>query len=165
MHRVTRDRLLFGVLAITYTLLMFVLAYVVSQKYALPEYLGAVIPVIAVMAAARGFPFRRKVIFILITLAGLFLIDLAGYYLGLDRFTTAPADLQTMPLTTLIPAVIYATGVPFAYPFLVLAFFVGQHPSRLWSSRHISRALRTRHHHEHPHSHEHSEQEPAGGGR
>ena len=165
MHRVTRDRLLFGVLAIAYTLLMFILAYVVSQKYALPEYLGAVIPVIAVMAAARGFPLQRKAVFILITLAGLFLIDLAGYYMGLDRFASAPVDLATMPLTTLIPTLIYTTGVPFAYPFLVLAFFVGRHPSRLWSSRHISRAMRTHHHHKHPHSHEHAPQEQSGGGQ
>jgi hypothetical protein len=161
MHARTRDRTLFGVLAVAYTLFMLLIAYVVSQKVTLPDYVGAVIPVVAVMAAARGFRLQRKAIFIAITFGGLVIIGLIGEYLGLNQHYYGSLDLATVPLSTLLPRGLDPAGDPLVFPFLMLVAFVGRHPRRLWESKHYSRVRRSSSHRHHHHRHEAPSQEPA----
>jgi hypothetical protein len=149
MRSSTRDRLLFAGLAVAYTLAMAIAYYLIERRIDLPDFAGAVIPVVAVMAAARGFPLRRKVIFICGTLGGIVALEAIVRLSGLDPSAAAAANIRTTPVTVLIPSLLYTTVIPFVYPVMALVLFVGSHPTRLWESRHYHGSGHKHHRHSH----------------
>lgn len=147
MRAATRDKLLFVGLAAAYSLALFLLFYALSRRITIPDLAGAIIPVIGVIAAARGFPWRRKAVYLGYTLAGLVVLYAFLAFSGADRSVVAPLDIRDTPITALVPNLIYTVVIPFVYPVVILLLFVGNHPTRLWESRHYHGGGHRHHNH------------------
>jgi hypothetical protein len=110
-----------------------VLQWVTTSSFALWALDDATV-VIAVMLAAQGFSWRRKMLFAGITaaLAVLLFQVVAHSFLGSAATALTGLDVQATDwqLASFAIVQVLFLGVPLA----ALALFVGRRPSRLWSS-------------------------------
>lgn len=97
-------------------------------------WLGYTTAVVAVMLAAQGFPWRRKLLFSGLTAAlSLGLLELvahSGLGSAADALTNSGAQAATdLQLASFVVIQMFFLAMPLA----ALALFVGRRPTRLWS--------------------------------
>ena len=90
--------------------------------------------VIAVMLAAQGVTWGRKLLFVFVTLGLQGILVSAANLTGLTSVATAPASaggtISGWALTSAVVLQVLVLGLPIA----ALALFVGRRPSVLWSA-------------------------------
>ena len=95
-----------------------------------PRVVGFAVPIVAVMLAARGARWSRRVAFAAVTLGGLILVDAVANVTGLRALLDAVDNFQTAPALSVL-GIAYSI-VPIVYSASALMLFVGRRPSMLW---------------------------------
>ena len=127
-----RGKVLFGSVAIALSVGLFGLVYWARDLVpVLASYIGGLlIPAAAIMIAAIGFGWRRKLTFVASLVGGLLLVEWASDATGLTAFLARAIDPRQEPLTFVV-SMVYASVV-YVFPLVMLVLFVGRQPSRLW---------------------------------
>lgn len=129
-----RDKVVFGVSAVLISIALYVpLWWARSTGARITAYdTGFVVPVLALMLAARGFGWPRKAAFLAGTVVGFLLIETLASVTGVGGVAAAApgssAESVAFALGTLYVALVVA------FPLSMLALFVGRRPTRLWSA-------------------------------
>ena len=104
-----------------------------SSSFALWAY-GDATAAVAVMLAAQGISWKRKLVFAGLTaVLSIVLFEVVAHsFLGAaaDKLTSSDASGTDLQLAAFVMVQVLFMGVPLA----LLAMFVGRKPSRLWSS-------------------------------
>ena len=89
------------------------------------------VPVLSVMVAALGVGWRRKLLYIAITLVGFVTVDLLTLKLGVAKLAVDPRAYGVDAPRTILLALAEVFVV--AYPIVLLIVFVGSKPGVLWT--------------------------------
>jgi hypothetical protein len=129
-----RDKALFAAVSVALSFGLFgIAAWLKSAHYYTPLSGGFVLAAIAVMIAARGVSWKRKTLFALSTLGAFTAFDVLTLVTGLrDTSGSSLAGTPTGSLLSLLG--LLGAIVPLVLPLGMLAIFVGNDPSVLWTS-------------------------------
>lgn len=90
------------------------------------------VPVVAVMLAARGFPWRRKLAYTLVTVMFFPFVMLMAEVTGLNAY--AGSQLSQNQILPSLATMLYMAFLS-TFPLAMLVLFVGRAPRLLWSKR------------------------------
>jgi hypothetical protein len=127
-----RDKLLFVGASVLVSFVLFTVLWLANAAHIYtPWDVGFVLAAVAVMIAALGVPWRRKVVAVVLTLGGFSVFGLFTLITGSEAVAARGSVIgQMMALL----GVVYAL-VPLVYPLAALAIFMGRDPSVLWTRR------------------------------
>jgi hypothetical protein len=128
-----RDKAVFAAISIVLSFALFGLAALLkAAHYYTPLSAGFVLAAVAVMIAARGVAWKRKALFVLLTLGIFTVFDLLTLVTGLRDVSSASlAGTPTGPVVAIVG--LLGAIVPLVLPLGMLAVFVGSDPSVLWT--------------------------------
>ncbi len=90
------------------------------------------VPVVAVMLAARGFPWRRKMAYALVTLTFFPFVMFVAEVTGLNAY--AGMQLSQIQIFPSLGTMLYMAFLS-TFPLVMLVLFAGRTPRLLWSKR------------------------------
>jgi hypothetical protein len=127
-----RDKLVFIGLSIVISLVLFGgAALLEAAHYYRPFSAGFVLGAAAVMISARGVHWKRKAIYVAVTIGVFTVFDALISVTGLRDLTSASLAGTTSGSLLALVSLVCAL-VPLALPLGMLAAFVGSDPSVLW---------------------------------
>lgn len=119
----------FGVLSLVFGWLFWVLGGLPAVDADVRQTMF-VAPILSAMLAARGFPWRRKVVYSAITVGIYGLVSIVAQLAGVYEALDAEIGVVTSPLY--LPILLYVAFVA-TFPLAMLVLFVGRNPQHLWS--------------------------------
>jgi hypothetical protein len=140
-----RDKALFAAISIGLSFVLFgMTALLKAAHYYTPQSAGFVLAAAAVMIAARGVAWKRKALFALLTLGIFTLYDLLILLTGLrDVSSSSLAGTPTGPVVAVIG--LLGAIVPLVLPLAMIAIFVDNDPSVLWTAAAAHRSKNAHH--------------------
>lgn len=127
-----RDKAIFATVSVGLSFALFGLAALLqAAHFYTPVSAGFVLAAVAVMIAARGVYWKRKALFVAITLGTFTLFDVVLLASGLRNVSSA--SLAGMPMSPLVEVIgLLSATAPLVFPLAMIAIFVGSDPSVLW---------------------------------
>jgi hypothetical protein len=90
------------------------------------------VPVVSAMLASVGFPWKRKAVYVLVTLGVYALVGVVGAATGFEQ--TVGVQLGAMDAIPSLGTSLYMAFLA-TFPLAMLVLFVGRTPALLWSSK------------------------------
>jgi len=141
-----RDKAVFaGGAVLAMSLLFGVLWWLSARTSLIPTTIGTSVPVIAVIVAARGVRWARKLGFCAALVGALVLLQMIATTTGWGDPASVPSRIALATLPAIAADMLYALA-PSLVPLAGLVLFVGRSPQVLWTpvSARSRRARRTR---------------------
>ena len=130
-----RDKVIFATTALLISVALFALAvWARSLGFAFGlNRASLVIPACAIMAAARGVSWRRRLVFIGVTLVGCLLVELIPALVGLPILVSGSRTVSVDSSPLQLTVIEFYLSARVVFPVAAMVVFVGRTPSILWT--------------------------------
>lgn len=130
-----RDKAVFAGVSLAVSFALFgIVAALRANHYYTPLNVGFVLPAAAVMIAALGASWRRKLVAIAIMLGAYTAVDALAVVTGFQAAVARPHGTDSAGELVGLAVIAYSL-VPMIFPLAALAIFVGRDPSMLWTPK------------------------------